>query len=485
MPAPFECPVIRQRNLAVLLLGLAGNPSAPPEALVRLAAANIDRNELARRRDLPAQAAVILADDKDANLRSELAANPNLPAEVQIVLARDVDAQVRGRLAEGAEYFTTVGVHARRFPGPLSDDVYELLARDPEPKVRRALAFNRHLPDDIRARMLDDDDARTAAIAAAEWNPAPTARISELLSRATGAFGRELLLLRLDGPLPAEAARGMLADIDSSTDPANSAGLLRQIAATAVLDADLTGRFLTDQPLRAAVAANPTPYPEHVAALAHHPDNQVRAAVVARRGLDPALRESVSVEYDDRSSGNAVEWLLTEDMSEPDQLAFARSRHQVFRKTLAMRTDLSDEAVGILSADESFAVRLFVCERQPNAPGWLLAHIAAGWKSYSRWDMLAHKNFPADAATALARSDDPHDRVVAAAHPGLPFETIEALLADDTDYVRRRAATNPSLPTDRLMTLLEADEPAVFSGAAANRTLLVVTMHQVLDQARL
>ncbi|MFC7871867.1 hypothetical protein ACFUS2_12050 [[Kitasatospora] papulosa] len=87
MPAPFERPVIRQRNLAMLLLGLAGNPSAPPEALVRLAAANIDRNELARRRDLPAQAAVILADDKDANLRSELAANPNLPAEVQIVLA--------------------------------------------------------------------------------------------------------------------------------------------------------------------------------------------------------------------------------------------------------------------------------------------------------------------------------------------------------------------------------------------------------------
>lgn len=202
----------------MLLLGLAGNPSAPPEALVRLAAANIDRTELARRRDLPARAAVILADDKDANLRSELAANPNLPAEVQIVLARDVDAQVRGRLAEGAEYFTTVGVHARRFPGPLSDDVYERLARDPEPKVRRALAFNRHLPDDIRARMLDDDDARTAAIAAAEWNPAPTARISELLSRATGAFGRELLLLRLDGPLPAEAARGMLADIDSRDD---------------------------------------------------------------------------------------------------------------------------------------------------------------------------------------------------------------------------------------------------------------------------
>ncbi|WP_241695312.1 hypothetical protein [Streptomyces sp. C] len=485
MPAPFERPVVMQRNLAVVLRGLAGNPSAPPEVLVRLAAADIDRTELARRRDLPAQAALILADDEDANLRSELAAHPNLPAEVQIVLARDADARVRGRLAEGAEYFTTVGVHGRHFPRPLSHEVYELLARDPQPKVRRALAFNRHLPDGIRAGMLDDDDARTAAIAAAEWDPAPTARISELLSRATGAFGRELLLLRLDGPLPAEVARGVLADIDSSTDPANSAELLPYIAATVDLDAALTRRFLADPQLRAAVAANPTLDLEHVAALAHDPDNQVRAAVVARHGLDPVLRESVSVEYDDGSSGNTIEWLLAEDLSEPDQLAFARSRHQAFRKTLAMRTDLSDEAVAILAADESFAVRLFVCERQPNAPGRLLAHIAADWKSYSRWDMLAHKNFPADAATALARSDDPHDRVVAAAHPGLPVDTIEALLADGADDVRRRAATNPSIPTDRLINLLEADESAVVSGAAANRTLLVVTMHRVLDQARL
>ncbi|MFC8866609.1 hypothetical protein ACFUAC_02890 [Streptomyces sp. NPDC057148] len=107
-----------------------------------------------------------------------------------------------------------------------------------------------------------------------------------------------------------------------------------------------------------------------VAALAHDPDNQVRAAIVARAGLDPVLRESVSVGYDDRSSGDIVEWLLAEDLSESDQVAFARSRHQDIRKTLAMRTDLTDEAVGVLAVDESFAVRLFVCERQPNAPGW-------------------------------------------------------------------------------------------------------------------
>ena len=372
MPASFERPVITQQSLAALLRGLAGNPAAPPEVLARLATANIDRIELARRRDLPAQASAVLAGDEDANVRSELAANPNLPTEVQLRLAQDADARVRGRLAEGAEYFTTVGVHGRHFPGPLSHEVFALLARDPEPKVRRALAWNRHLPDDIRTRMLDDEDPRTAAIAAAEWNSAPTARIEELLSRATGGFGRQMLLLRFDGPLPAAAARAMLTDIDSSEDIANSDGLLRQIAETADLDAELTDRFLADPRLRAAVAANPTLTPEHVAALAHDPDNQVRAAIVARRGLNPALRESISVEYDDRSSGNIVDWLLTEDLSEPDQLAFARSRHQVLRKTLTMRTDLSDEAVEILAADESFAVRLSYANasRMPPAGCW-------------------------------------------------------------------------------------------------------------------
>jgi hypothetical protein len=403
---------------------------------------------------------------------------------VQFVLSGDADPQVRGRLAEGPEYFTTAGVHGRRFPDPLPRDVYELLARDPDPKVRRALAFNRHLPDDVRAGMLDDADSRTAAIAAGEWPLVPTGRIGELLSRATGAFGRQMLLLRLDGPLPVAAAHAMLADIDSAADAASSEGLLLRIAEVADLDAELTGRFLATADLRAAVAANPTLSAEHIADLARDPDNHVRAAVVARRGLDPELRESIPVDYDDRSS-TVVGWLLIENLSEQDQLAFARSRHQIFRKTLAMRADLPDEIVEILADDESFAVRLFVCERQPNAPGRLLAQIAEQWNSYSRWDMLAHKNYPADAATALARSDEPRDRAVAAAHPGLPADMIEALLADADDTVRRRAATNPAIPADRLIGLLGAADPAVAAGAAANRLLPVHTMHQMLDQAGL
>ncbi|MCX4580137.1 hypothetical protein OHB41_44640 [Streptomyces sp. NBC_01571] len=484
MSASFELPALTQTGLEALLRGLAGNPSAPPEVLVRLVAADVDRSALARRRDLPANAAAALADDRDATVRSELASHPTLPPAVQVVLAGDADPRVRGRLAEGAEYFTTVGVHGHHVPDPLPREVYELLARDPEPKVRRALAFNRRLPDDVRARMLDDADSRTAAIAATEWPLAPTGRIGELLSRVTGASGRQMLLMHLDGPLPAEAARAIIADIDAAAGAANSEGLLRQVAEVADLDDGLADRFLASAGLRATVAANPTLSAEHVAELAGDPDNEVRAAVVARYGLDPVLRESIPVDYDDRSS-KSVGWLLTESLSDQDRLALARSRHQIFRKTLAMRPDLPDEIVEILAGDESFAVRLFVCERQPNAPGRLLAQIAEQWTSYSRWDMLAHKNFPAEAADRLARSAEVRDRAVAAAHPGLPADTVEALLTDDEATVRGRAATNPAVPADRLIELLGAADSAVAAGAAANRLLPVTTMHHLLDQAGL
>ncbi|MFI6360963.1 hypothetical protein ACIBJF_52780 [Streptomyces sp. NPDC050743] len=47
MSASFELPAIAQPVLETLLLGLAGNPSAPPEVLIRLTAANIDRSGLA------------------------------------------------------------------------------------------------------------------------------------------------------------------------------------------------------------------------------------------------------------------------------------------------------------------------------------------------------------------------------------------------------------------------------------------------------
>ena len=484
VPPPFELPAMMQPGLDVLLGGLAGNPCAPPDVLLRLTASNIDRSGLARRRDLPPDAAAVLARDSDADVRWWLASNPGLPRSVQAVLAVDADPRVRGRLAEGPEYFLTVGVHGRAIPGPLAREVYELLARDPEPKVRRSLAFNRHLPDDVRAVMLDDADPRAAAIAAAGWERAPAGRIGELLSRATGAFARELLLARLDDPLPARAAHALLADIDSAASAADGTRLLRQVAEVADLDAGLTSRFLASPDTRAAVAANPTLPARHVAAMARDPDNQVRAAIAARRDLDAVLRESIPVDYDDRST-TIIGWLLAAELSEPDKLAYARSRHQVFRKTLAMRPDLTGEIVEILARDDSFAVRLFVCERQPDAPGWLLAQTAAEWTSYSRWDMLAHKNFPADAATRLARSGESRDRAVAAAHPGLATDVIEALLADDDDAVRRHAATNPAIPAARLIELLGTADPALRTGAAANRTLSVAAMQQVLDKAGL
>jgi len=222
----------------------------------------------------------------------------------------------------------------------------------------------------------------------------------------------------------------------------------------------------------------------HIASLADDPDNKVRAAVVSRRDLDPVLRESISVDYDDRSS-STVAWLKTAELAESDRLTFARSRHQILRKTLAMRPDLSDETVDILARDESFAVRLFVCERQPNAPGWLLAQIAADWKSYSRWDMLRPQELPRRRGQPPGAIRGRRRSLRGRSHPGLPVETIEALLADTDDTARQRAATNPVLPTARLIELLGSTDLAILRGASANPALSEAAMLQILNRARL
>lgn len=466
-----------------LLLGLTGNPSAPLEVLVRLASADIDVSRLARRLDLPEDAAAVLARDQRTWVRQELAAHPCLPAHVQAVLALDTADGVRARLAGGEEFFTTVGVHGRLLPAPLDRSVYELLARDREPKVRRALGFNHGLPDDLRAGLLDDPDPRVAAIAAAEWAEPPVERIEGLLAR-TGAFARQLMLRRLNHPLPARLARSMLTDLDTRPPNASTQALVCEIARSAELDSELIARFLTADDTRAGLAANAGLPAEAVEALATDTGNAVRASVAERRGLDPSLRESIPVQYEDGSS-RAVDWVRTAPLTHAEQLVLARSRHQILRKSLTLRDDLSDEVIEVLARDESFAVRLFICERQPNAPGWLLAQTAATWKSYSRWDMLAHKNFPADAAIAIASSPDPHDRVVAAAHPGLAPGLIDTLLGDSDAHVRRRAATNPSIPAPRLLTLLEDNDDYLATGAAANPTLPTSVMHTILEQAGL
>jgi hypothetical protein len=472
-----------RQHADALLLGLTGNPSAPPEVLVRLASADIDVSRLARRLDLPEDAAAVLARDQRTRVRQELAAHPCLPVRAQAVLALDPDDGVRARLAGGEEFFTTVGVHGRLLPAPLDRDVYELLARDPEPKVRRALGFNRGLPDDLRAGLLDDPDPRVAAIAAAEWAEPPVERIEDLLTRATGAFARQLMLLRLNHPLPARLARSMLTDFDTRAQDATRT-LVCEIARSAELDDELIARFLAADDTRAGLAANPGLPAAVVEALATDTDNAVRAAVAERHSLDPSLRESIPVQYEDGSS-RSVDWVRTAPLTHAEQLALARSRHQILRKSLTLRDDLSDEVIEILARDESFAVRLFICERQPNAPGWLLAQTAATWKSYSRWDMLAHKNFPADAANAIASSPDPHDRVVAAAHPGLTPGLIDTLLGDSDAHVRRRAAANPSIPAPRLLTLLEDNDDNLDTGAAANPALPTSVMHTILEQAGL
>lgn len=108
---------------------------------------------------------------------------------------------------------------------------------------------------------------------------------------------------------------------------------------------------------------------------------------------------------------------------------------------------------------------------------------AADGAAYSRPGMVAHKNYSAAAATRLARSDEPHDRRVAAAHPGCrPTRSRASWPTTTAPYDVEPRPALPFQPAVPLIVLLGAADRAVAAGAAANRILPVVTMHQMLDQ---
>ncbi|MFE4457090.1 hypothetical protein ACFROC_07010 [Nocardia tengchongensis] len=496
-----------------VLKGLTGNRSAPPDVLLRLAdASNPERFELLSRPDVPPEALVVLAEQGGSRWdRWELACHQGLPAQAMSILAVDPDAGVRARLAWGA--IPTDPQSFFQNAVALPREVFELLLHDSEQSVRHALPRNPGLGIVARRRGADVDATREArelwavlrdhpdpavACRAAANGPAlPVDRVARLFMRATTDYARERILANLEDMLPTSIAHEMLAfldgesagsrDLDESVPDDDSgavergarAALLQQIAEVVILDGALVEQFLADPRLRAAVAANPTLSGKQVVALAGDRDNEVRKAVVARHDLDPVLRESISVDY--HGCENFVPWLEDASLAECERLALAHSRHEVVRKTLALRPDLSDTIVETLAHDASRVVRVILCENHPEAPAWLLEQTVADGIGHSRAGFVAHKNFPLATAIAMARSIDTADRNHAISHSGLPLDVLEALISDDAAIVRCSAARHPTVQGARLIELVNTLDPAVVQGAAENPNLPPTVMHELLD----
>ena len=156
----------------------AGNPSASPATLARMAAdhPHVDEGQLFGDPDLRSATSEDVATHRQ--VRVNLAGNPATPPETLRALGRDVWNAVRKQAAQNAAtppeslsrlaVDAVVGVRASTTVNPMTPpDTLAVLARDQDPRVRSLLASRAGLPAGMLAELANDPSEIVSASARA------------------------------------------------------------------------------------------------------------------------------------------------------------------------------------------------------------------------------------------------------------------------------------------------------------------------------
>jgi hypothetical protein len=348
----------------------------------------------------------------------------------------------------------------------LMDTDRALLARNPNPRVRAAVADAWwDPPTQAGHALLTDPDPRVRAAAARRPHP----------------------------PVPETLRPALLAD------PATRAHIAAYVIMT---EAEALALATDPDPaVRQAAAGNPHLPAAALRLLLADPQPEVRAIAVLYRSADDAIRRQVHADLVAAAADGDldVEVALTfSDHLVPDwvaelpvarRLAYVDSPLIALRRALATSADLPEEAWARLEldADPALLVRRAAATRRdapPQVIEQLLWDNGESPKS-GRHALRDHPNRPRDLYRRMAADPDPHRRRHALDDPDLP-ESLVAQLARDADTsVRRRAATHPHLDTNSLMLLTAAADAEVAEAAAARPSIPVGWIRRVLDTARL
>lgn len=485
-----------------LLRGVAANPAAGVDVLVRLLAAECTAaRPVLRRRPLPAGFVALLLDSPERSLRALAAGNPHLTADQIRRVARDRECRVVFRLL-GA---TGGAFRAAHRATPLPADVLDLLllgtaereaelltpgeyfgelasgghldaayrrrlATHPEPALRRAACGDwGQLGDAARESLLADPDPEVRAAAHEQAHP----DLERLAQSFAAAGPRERRVHCWMSPLPPEVLETLLAAREE----------LPFLAVNPHLPSDAVRRLAADPDpaVRRAIAERPDLDAESVTALAADPDPGVRR----RAELLPRPRT--------RGRARLVSWLLGTDLAKVDTpvpepvddpgldwyLACAASPDPVLRRAAAVCRELDPATVRLLAADPDRDVRLLLALRHPDAPPALLLDAYLHLPNQRPY-LLLRPAFPrAGLPVELAAHPDPQVRQLLAGDP----EFDAAALLDDPDPdVRRTAAAHPRLPVAGLLAD-PGTAPDLLEGAAANPQLTERHLHALLDRA--
>ncbi|SCL21456.1 hypothetical protein GA0074692_1180 [Micromonospora pallida] len=438
-----------------MLRGLARNPAAPVDVLLRLVEAWPEQacEGLRRRRVLPLPVRDAMLRHPSPRVRAALAAHPH------------VDAVARAEL--------------------LADPVWRV----------RLSAFGQPgqepLPDDVLMRLLAElDDPPSDMLFIRE----------ELFGELCHATGYELRLFRLAAAHPRPGVRGFAAGSLYLLDERSRQALLedeapevRAAAAAAVAHrqqvmqpADLPdqhchafwyvlqrplSRALIDQVLASGdtdalqvMGRNPTVPPDVVETLLRHPDPSVRQAVTGRVDLT-----------DDQLARLAADPAV--------EVRTALSNHPRLTEQQRARIDID---VTTVTGDGHYGTADVRCRWIPYPADDAVPELADALRWARSVDPLLRRRaarnteLPEDVVAILADDPDPAVRRLVALDAHAAPELVDRLTTDPDATVRQAMASSPRLPASRITALL--DDPELAEAAEANPALHVDQMQQILGR---
>ncbi|SER08404.1 Leucine rich repeat variant [Streptomyces sp. yr375] len=507
MPTPeqiWEDADLPTRRLA----GLALNPSAPQDVLLRLLADGplAARMVLCRDRVLPEAVVDAVIGHPDPRTRAYFARNRLVDPAARARLVDDPEWRVRAILADGPWRASHEDIR------PLPDETVVHMMNTYDGECLGG-SFHWQFSLGLRRSMSTHPDAKVRAWGVGMWGWLPAETRAALLRDPDDEVREQAAdQLRHEDPAWVESA------LPVHSCHARTGMLLHDALSRAVVDSVLTAPARADE--RATIAANPSLPPDVVASLAADPDPEVRWRIarradlgrVERRALvsdpDPGIRRMVArhpdLDHDERrllaadpdpkvrlSVSVHPAWTEAERASiayevpldepfcfHPERLVprdpeavrrDALSGHPMLRREAARERTLPPDLVARLAADGDLGVRVLLAQNHPDAPPALLLRCFLEYTGPERAHLLTRRDFPTDGLAVHADDEDPAVRALAARDPGTAPATVERLTRDPEPAVRAAFARHPNLPPARLTELLDDEE--LVQHAAANPAL--------------
>ncbi|MEU8075577.1 hypothetical protein AB0B31_09000 [Catellatospora citrea] len=481
-----------------ILCGVAANPGAPVDVLLRLLAVEAQAcwDVLCTERDLPVEVVDAVLAHPDRAVRRRISRNPHLAPAQRARLIDDPDPMTAAALMNEPRRWP-----AGTAPRPLPDEVVRRLLATPLPLLSAAellseLAFTHfgrqmceiaatHPLPEIRALACGYrgalSDERWLAL---QRDPDPQVRAA---AETANARADALVIEPADMPPPRSRDRWMvlqcrrlsrvvLDQLVTRAEPVE----LRFLARNPYLPCDVVERLLSDPDasVRGATTRRADLTPGQLRRLATDVVEAVRIAVSVHPGLSESQRAAIVVgrwpddSFDRNRPGPPPELAVG--------IAHAYSVNPLLRRRAATDPRLPQAVAARLAEDPDAGVRVRLALCHPAPPPALLLRTYLEHDGPDRMHLTTRPGFPVAGLVRFAGDPDPALRLLALLDPDVPADVVDRLLSDPARRVWQAAAVHPRLPADRLRHLLGT---ARVRHAAANPALDAATLHGLLDGA--